>query len=150
MGNVAVNMQPVVTPKEKQKQHKVKQKREQAYEKPYAMPKLKVEKSIFADAQYLLFLITAIIVAFLLCINYVQCNANVTSSINKIEQLENKLFELKEENFTEENYINSKVNLIEVKRRAEEDLGMVYPEKGQIYFYKADKQDYVAQYATVE
>ena len=32
--------------------------------------------------------------AFLLCINYVQCNANVTSSINKIEQLENKLFEL--------------------------------------------------------
>ena len=148
MGNVAVNTQPVVLPKEQHKKERTKHK--QLHNTTYRVKLQEVEHLALPDLPYIAFLVTAVVIAFLLCINYVQCNSDVTYSVNQIKHLESKLFELKEENFTEENYINTKVNLIEIKERAINDLGMVYPEKGQIYFYKANNQDYVAQYATVK
>lgn len=144
MGNVAVNVQPNQIQKKKEKQNVRQTQKIQSEPRPKNEVKMQV-----MDLPYVLFLTAAIVVSFILCVNYVAYNANLTSSVNQIKQLENKLFTLQEENRTEEAYIDAKVNLLEVKERAINDLGMVYPVKGQVYFYKQPNSDYVTQYADI-
>ena len=144
MGNVAVNVQPKVETKRKEKQNIRQTHHIQTVSRPKQELKLQV-----MDLPYVIFLTVAIVVSFVLCVNYVEYNANLTASINQVKQLESKLFDLQEENRTEESYIESKVNLLDVKDRAINELGMVYPVKGQVYFYKQTNSDYVTQYADI-
>ena len=143
VGNVAVNVQPVATPKKKEKVH-IQQNKESL------RLDIKAEKIQVLDLPYVCFLMVAIVASFVLCVNYVQYNANLTASIKQIDQLENKLYTLQEENRTEEARIDSRVNLVEVKDRAVNELGMVYPVKGQVYFYKPVDRDYVTQYEEIK
>lgn len=135
MGNVAIKEQ--VVPKRKQNTYVPKQ-----------VPRTQ-HKTLTYELSFVLFIAAAAVGVLVLCAQYLKLNAQSVRYSKEIMALESQLFELQEENRTEKAYIESKVNLLEIKEKAMNELGMVYPVKGQVYFYKQENNDYVTQYREI-
>lgn len=131
-GNTAVKITPARIP-----QNATKQKVE--------VSNLKQQRCS-TNYKYMLFVILSLIAVFISCISCIQNQANLTSSIRKVNQLENELHLLVEENNTQERYIENKRNLLEIRDIAMNKLGMVYPSKGQVYLYDGGNSNYVTKY----
>ena len=99
---------------------------------------------------YVLFLVLAMGMAIVMLVGYIQANAAVVNSVEKIASLENKYLNLKADNDEEYNRIVNSVDLDEVKRIAQEELGMHYATEGQIITYTDEMRDYVRQYSDIE
>ncbi|MDO4302433.1 MAG: cell division protein FtsL [Bacillota bacterium] len=103
------------------------------------------EKALYMNIGYVLFLAVAIVAAAFILTGYLTLQADITSSIKNISQMESTLNELKLTN--DENYsrITSSVDLEEVKRIAIQELGMCYAKEGQIVEFHGEGSDYVRQ-----
>lgn len=99
---------------------------------------------------YVLFLVGAMAVLVLVIANYIQANAEVTASVRNIGTLENQYLNLKTDNDEAYNRIVNSVDLDEVRRVAQEELGMHYALEGQIITYTDTIGDYVKQYSDIE
>lgn len=120
-------------PKEReQKQEKVKRQSVQSW-----------------DIVSLLFMLTAISVAFFVCITYLHAQQNVTSMSKKIASMESEVLALKNQNDAEYNKIDTSVDLSYIYDVAVNELGMVHADKGQIQSYSNKKSDFVRQYGDV-
>ena len=97
---------------------------------------------------YVLFLTAAAVIALLVCINYVQLQARITSSSKNITIMQEELAELREENNTRYNAVMNTVNLEEVRKKAMK-LGMEYATAEQIVGYESPSADYVKQYEAI-
>ena len=99
---------------------------------------------------YVMFLVLATGMMIFMLVNYIQANAAVVSSVDTIASLESRYLNLKADNDEEYNRIINAVDLNEIKRIAQEELGMHYATEGQIITYTDEMSDYVRQYSDIE
>ena len=108
------------------------------------------DKAKHMNLPYVLFLVLATGMMILMLVNYIQANAAVVSSVDTIASLESRYLNLKADNDEEYNRIINAVDLDEIKRIAQEELGMHYATEGQIITYTDEMSDYVRQYSDIE
>lgn len=106
------------------------------------------KKALQMSPGYVMFLTVAAVIALVVCINYVQLQARITSSSKNITAMQEELAELREENNTRYNAVMDTVNLEEIRKKADE-LGMVYATAEQIMGYESPSSDSVKQYESI-
>jgi len=106
------------------------------------------KKALHMSPGYVLFLTVAAVIALVVCINYVQLQAQITSRSKNITVMQEELAELREENTTRYNAVMDTVNLEEVRKKADK-LGMVYATADQIMTYESPSSDSVNQYENI-
>ncbi len=92
---------------------------------------------------YVAFLVLVMCVAGYVLVNYIQLQADITRVTEHIASQERELNNLKVANDENLSRITSSVDMEEVKRVAIGELGMVYPQEGQIITYSNEGCDYV-------
>ena len=124
------------------------------YEEPYREKRTSRQvrknrkKALHMSAGYVMFLTMAGVIALIVCINYVQLQARITSSSKNITAMQEELASLREENTTRYNAVMDTVNLDEVRKKADE-MGMVYATAEQIMGYESPSSDSVKQYESI-
>lgn len=108
------------------------------------------EKAKHMNLPYVMFLIAAMAMAIVMLTGYIRANAEVVNSVERIASLESRYLNLKADNDEEYSRIVNSVDLDEVKRVAQEELGMHYATEGQIIKYTDAVGDYVKQYSDIE
>lgn len=101
------------------------------------------DKARHMSLGYVAFLVLAMCVAGYVLVNYIQLTADITTVTERIASQERELNNLKVANDEELSRITSSVDMDEVKRVAIAELGMVYPQEGQIITYSNEGYDYV-------
>lgn len=108
------------------------------------------EKAKHMNLPYVMFLIAAMAMAIVMLTGYIRANAEVVNSVERIASLESQYLNLKADNDEEYSRIVNSVDLNEVKRIAQEELGMHYATEGQIVKYTDEIGDYVKQYSDID
>jgi len=98
---------------------------------------------------YVTFLGIAAVATVFICVNYLQLQAQVTTSRKEVARLESQYSELKLNNDAAYSKAVSSVDLDGIRDIAINELGMVYANKDQIITYKVEDTDYVRQYQSV-
>lgn len=68
---------------------------------------------------------------------------------SEIKEKESEYLQLVQDNKAYETKLNQSIDMEEVYRRATQELGMVYPEEGQIIVYHKKESGYVRQYEQI-
>lgn len=98
---------------------------------------------------YVVFLSIAVIIAFVLCLQYLQLCSELTNRSRNITSLQRELSEKREVNTTRFNNAVDSVNLEEVRKKATEELGMIHAEDGQIITYDNPTDSDMKQYKDI-
>ena len=106
------------------------------------------KKALHMSPGYVMFLTVAAVIALVVCINYVQLQAQITGRSKNITAMQEELAELREENNTRYNAVMDTVNLEEIRKKADK-LGMVYATAEQIVEYESPSSDSVKQYESI-
>lgn len=101
------------------------------------------DKARHMSLGYVVFLVAVMCVAGYVLIHYLQLQTDITNATERIARQERELNNLRVSNDEELSRITSSVDMEEVKRVAIGELGMVYPQEGQIIIYSSEGQDYV-------
>lgn len=101
------------------------------------------DKARHMSLGYVAFLVLVMCVAGYVLINFLQLQADITNVTQNIARQQKELNNLKVANDEELSRITSNVDMEEVKRVAIGELGMVYPQEGQIVTYSCEGRDYV-------
>ncbi len=107
------------------------------------------EKAVHMNMGYVMFLVSALVFAAVILIGYINLQAEMTKSVQRISQKESTLHQLRQENDEYETRINSGIDLEEIKRIALTELGMQYAAEGQIVNIEGGSNDYVRKYAEI-
>ncbi len=123
------------------------------YEEPVKKPASRQvrknrKKALHMSPGYVMFLTAAAVIALVICINYVQLQARITSNSKTITAMQGELAELREQNDTKYNAVMNSVNLEQIRKKADK-LGMKYATASQIVKYESPSGDYVKQYETI-
>ncbi len=98
---------------------------------------------------YVMFLSTVLIISLAVCINYVQLKSANTAYHAELVEKENSINAAKMLNDAKYERLMTSVDLNYVRDVAINDIGMVYPEEGQIISYSSQESDYIKQYSDV-
>lgn len=98
---------------------------------------------------YMAFFIVATLITVVVCVQYLHLKTELLNRSDNITALQERLSELTEENDTAYNAAVDSTNLEEVRNRAMNELGMVYPSKANVISYSSPSDDYVKQYADI-
>lgn len=107
------------------------------------------KKAMGISKAYVIFLSVAAFLALVVCVNYVQLRAELTSRSKNITALQEEYVALNEENTTKYNSIMDSVNLEEIRDKAMNELGMVYAAENQIIEYDDPSGGYIKQYEQI-
>lgn len=102
-------------------------------------------KARLMNRAYMVFLTCAAVIALIVCVNYIKLQSSITSRTENITKLQEELAQLKETNNTKYNSIMDSVNLEDISKKAQEDLGMVPASSDEIITYDSPATDYVDQ-----
>lgn len=86
---------------------------------------------------------------FFICYQYLNLQADIKSNSAAVVELQDQLNSLKAENNSYESEINSSIDYNEVYDIAVNELGMVYPSRGQVINYDSKESEYVKQYKDI-
>lgn len=81
------------------------------------------------------------------CYLYLQSQLN--NYLKSVTALEANVLNLKNDNDALQKKISSSVDLDAVRRRAMEELGMIYPSEDQIQYFEVKEDDYMNQYEDI-
>ncbi len=98
---------------------------------------------------YLLFLVCALVTVGYVLFGYVKIQAEITSQVDRISEMESQLNELTIANEEEYTRLMSSVDLDEVNRVARQELGMVNASSDQIIVVSGKTDDYVTQMQSI-
>ncbi len=107
------------------------------------------EKALPMNRASVLILAIASIVTVVLCVQYVQLQTEITTTLKSINAKEVELANLKEHNNETDKRINSFIDLNHIYQVATEELGMRYATKEQIAYYQSSGSEYVRQYKDI-
>ena len=107
------------------------------------------ERALQMNPGYVLFLAEAMTVMVAVSGLYLKLQSELTTRIKHVASLKSEVLELKGKNDAEQKRIDTSINLDEIRRKATEELGMVYPSKNQIMFFDVDSNDYMNQYQDI-
>ena len=99
---------------------------------------------------YVVFLVAALTMAAVILISYVRVQAEITTMTEYIAKQEKVLNNLKISNDEALTRIDSRLDLEEVKRVAIGELGMTYPQEGQIVAFTSVDNDYFRRVTTAD
>lgn len=106
-------------------------------------------KALRMNAGYVVFLTAAALLTLVVCVGYVRLQARITDSSKNVTAMQEELAQLREENDTRYNTVMDSVEVEEIKKTAQEDLGMVYASPEQVVEYESPSADYVKQYESI-
>ena len=106
-------------------------------------------KALRMNAGYVVFLTAAALLTLVVCVGYVRLQARITDSSKNVTAMQEELAQLREENDTRYNTVMDSVDVEEIKKAAQEDLGMVYASPEQVVEYESPSADYVKQYESI-
>lgn len=98
---------------------------------------------------YVLFLTGTVIAVFAAAAYYLNLSTSVSENKKQVASLESELIDLKAENDEYEKRLQMSINIDDIRNRAINELGMVYPSKDQIVNYNYEESDYVRQYQKI-
>lgn len=107
-------------------------------------------KSRAVDVPFLVLMVIACSVSFLICFNYVQIRSETNARVDSIMEKKQELENLRLQNAALQNSIDTSVDLNEIYRVATQELGMVYPQQGDIIKYNKTESGYVRQYDNIQ
>ena len=107
------------------------------------------EKASHMNLGYVIFLSLAMVVAGSTLIGYIRLQANNTSKLEQVAELESQLNEVRLSNNEEYSRAVSAVDLEKVKEVAINELGMKYAQEGQVVSVEGVSGDYVRQYSAM-
>lgn len=103
------------------------------------------QRALRMDLPLVVMLTVAAIAMMVICLNYLQVQISIAERGAAIQAKEQDLENLRSENDSLENRINTSIDLEEVYRIATEELGMVYANKDQVILYDRTESEYVRQ-----
>lgn len=127
----------------------VPERRHEREEKISPKTKKKIDKVRSFDLKYTLALVAAIGFAFAACVSMISVQAEINAQKKQIAALESQHQNLANDNDAASARVNRDVDLNEIKRIAMEELGMIYPSRGQVVTYDSASEQYVKQYKDV-
>lgn len=95
---------------------------------------------------YAVFLAVAAVCAVLICVLYLNLQADVRSRSEHVTAMQEELADLTEANDTAYNAATDSVNLETVRQKAMNEMGMVYASEGTVVEYDSPAGEYVKQY----
>ncbi len=98
---------------------------------------------------YALFLAAAAFCAVLVCVLYLNLQADVVSRSENVTAMQEELADLTEANNTRYNAAADSVDIETVRSRAMGEMGMVYEAQGTVVEYERPAGDYVKQYSDI-
>ena len=98
---------------------------------------------------YAVFLAAAAVCAVLVCMVYLSLQSEVVSRSEKVASMQEQLADLTEANDTAYNAAADSVNLVTVRDRAMNELGMVPESEGSVVEYDRPAGEYVKQYSDI-
>ena len=98
---------------------------------------------------YAVFLAAAAVCAVLVCMVYLSLQSEVVSRSEKVTAMQEQLADLTEANDTAYNAAADSVNLVTVRDRAMNELGMVPETEGAVVEYDRPTGEYVKQYSDI-
>ena len=107
------------------------------------------ERQRNVNRPYAIFLTLACIATVVVCVNYLQLQAEGITYRNKIANLESTLTSMKLTNDNAYEDVISSVSMDQIKETAINELGMSYATEGQIRTYDSQDGDYIRQYMEV-
>lgn len=111
--------------------------------------KKKIDRVLAFDFKYTMVLVVAVGFAFWACISMISVQAQISAQKKQILALESEYQNLENDNDALNAKVNSDVDLDAIQKVAMEELGMVYPDAGQIITFESTKEQYVKQYQDV-
>lgn len=138
-----------LSPREQQKLRQIRRQREFEAEIAFRERNRRVSnlKPISFHLTFLFFVAT--VCTLFLLIQYLNLRIETDAVLRNIRHKENVLENLKEENRTIENNLNTSVDLNKLFKIAVEDLGMVYPDEDHIITFEKTEHGYVRQYEDI-
>jgi uncharacterized protein HemX len=100
------------------------------------------DKAGHMNIAYVCFLSVALFAAAAILISYVQLQADLTNRSNDVARLKTQLNNLQMSNEEAYNRVQNSIDLEQVKRVAIGQLGMTFPEEGQIVTYDNAANDF--------
>lgn len=122
--------------------------REVKIDKNYARS-INDRKRLHFNAVYTLFMITALFIVFVVCVNYLSLQSEVSEKSDRMASLEQTYNKLKSDNDYLEVYIDSNIDYDYILDVAINELGMVYANSSQVISYQSEDIEYVKQYADI-
>lgn len=98
---------------------------------------------------YVAFLTVVCAATVMMCVNFLQLKAEITTQNETVASMENRLSRLKADNDAYYNTAMASVSMDTVKEAALTRLGMKYADESQVFFYDVKGNSYVRQFADV-
>lgn len=114
--------------------------------KPRDVRALKAQGVSVAYGFFLVFMAMVLLVG---CIFYLNLRNEITAQQKTITGMERELGNLRQKNDEELDRIEGAVDMEEIKQIAMDELGMTYPESGQVVDIEGGTGDYVRQYQDI-
>lgn len=107
------------------------------------------EKALPMNRASVAILAIASVITVIFCVQYVQLQSEIRTTLKSINAKEVELANLKEHNNETDKRINSFIDLNHIYQVATEELGMRYATKEQIAYYQSSGSEYVRQYKDI-
>ena len=104
-----------------------------------------------ASMNFVSFLVLALALtaAVYVCVSYVQLHSEMTTRSKHIVALESQVNDMKKQNDTMKEAIESSIDLQDVYKKATRELGMVHASENQVYTYSNKKSNRVIQHGDI-
>ena len=99
---------------------------------------------------YTMVLVSLVFLMLLICVMMLKAQFTVADTSEQIIRLKQELTVVRRENAHLESMINEELDLVEIKRIAMEEYGMVYPTDGDVVAINAVDSSYTVQYAPIK
>ncbi|MCR5650420.1 MAG: hypothetical protein K6F86_04500 [Lachnospiraceae bacterium] len=117
---------------------------------PKAKPRdVRALKAQGLSMAYGFFLVVMAMVLLVGCIMYLNLRNDITAQQKTIAGMEKELGTLRQKNDEELDRIEGAIDMEEIKRIAMDELGMTYPQSGQVVDIEEGAGDYVRQYQDI-
>ena len=104
------------------------------------------EKALRLSLPFVLFVSAAALAVVGICVQYLGLQTSITRRIDKIQELQGNIADLRRENRALETDIETYYNLDHIYAIATQELGMVYADPAQVIVYDKTESEYVRQY----
>ena len=104
------------------------------------------EQALRLSLPFVLFVSAAALAVVGICVQYLGLQTSITRRIDKIQELQGNIADLRRENRALETDIETYYNLDRIYAIATQELGMVYADPAQVIVYDKTESEYVRQY----
>ena len=98
---------------------------------------------------YVFFLTCTTFLCVSMCVGYLYLHSIVQNSSEEVSRLQDQLYAMRNENVSRKTNLAIKENLIEIREKAINELGMTTPTDGQIIYYNSGTDGTVIQYCAI-